>query len=118
MLRRFWKKSANDYQRVYNERMKAGDLSAVKDKDLNSILLLSERTLTRKEGLPGRPWFTHQLYAPGVYTGYAAAPVPSVQHAINQRNWKQADEQIKVVADTLEKLAADVDKARTTIESK
>lgn len=111
-------KSANDYQRVYNERMKAGDLSAVKDKDLNSILLLSERTLTRKEGLPGRPWFTHQLYAPGVYTGYAAAPVPSVQHAINQRNWKQADEQIKVVADTLEKLAADVDKARTTIESK
>lgn len=111
-------KSANDYQRVYNERMKAGDLSAVKDRDLNSILMLSERTLTRKEGLPGRPWFTHQIYAPGVYTGYAAAPIPSVQHAINQRNWKQADEQIKVVADTLEKLAADVDKARTTIESK
>jgi len=29
----------------------------------------SERKLTNSEGLPNRPWFKHQLYAPGFYTG-------------------------------------------------
>src|SRR6185436_11878659 len=39
--------------------------------DLNAKLMRTERTLTLPDGLPGRPWYRHQLYAPGLYTGYA-----------------------------------------------
>ena len=37
---------------------------------VNRKLIESERKLTSKAGLPGRPWFKHQIYAPGFYTGY------------------------------------------------
>ena len=36
---------------------------------VNRILIRTERALTREVGLPGRPWFRHQVYAPGFYTG-------------------------------------------------
>ena len=70
------------------------------------MLIDSERKLTNAEGLPNRPWFKHQLYAPGFYTGYAAKTVPAVREAIEQKQWKQADEGIVVVARVLEAEAA------------
>ncbi len=72
--------------------------------------------MTRKEGLPGRPWFTHQLYAPGEYTGYAAKAIPSVREAIEQRKWNVAEDQIRVVAQTLENVAAEVEKATVQLK--
>jgi N-acetylated-alpha-linked acidic dipeptidase len=56
--------------------------------------------------LPNRPWFKHQLYAPGFYTGYAVKTVPAVREAIEQKQWKQADEAIVVVAGVLRDEAA------------
>ncbi|NNE68652.1 MAG: M28 family peptidase, partial [Pyrinomonadaceae bacterium] len=37
---------------------------------LNELLFKTERALTSENGLPGRNWFRHQIYAPGFYTGY------------------------------------------------
>ena len=62
----------------------------------------SERKLTEAEGLPSRPWFKHQIYAPGFYTGYAAKTIPAVREAIEQKQWKQAEDGIVVVAKVLE----------------
>ncbi|MCI0606842.1 M28 family peptidase [bacterium] len=87
-------------------------LSVEKLRDLNGILKRSERALTRKNGLPGRPWFRHQIYAPSVYGGYEGTAIPSVAEAIEQRNWKLAEEQIQVVADTLEQLVDQIKKAK------
>jgi N-acetylated-alpha-linked acidic dipeptidase len=56
--------------------------------------------------LPNRPWFKHQLYAPGFYTGYAVKTVPAVREAIEQKQWRQADEAIVVVAGVLRDEAA------------
>ena len=77
-----------------NKKLPAEDL-----KKLNEILYLSERFLTNKEGLPNRPWYIHEIYAPGFYTGYGVKTIPGVREAIEQRDWKQADEQIKVVSE-------------------
>ena len=33
---------------------------------LDAALMQCERALTRPEGLPRRPWYTHQVYAPGL----------------------------------------------------
>ena len=74
--------------------------------EVNKLLIESERRLTNAEGLPNRPWFKHQLYAPGFYTGYAVKTVPAVREAIEAKQWKQADEAIVVVGHVLENEAA------------
>jgi N-acetylated-alpha-linked acidic dipeptidase len=84
---------------------------------LNQILIRFERAMTRADGLPRRPWFKHQIYAPGFYTGYGVKTLPAVREAIEQHDWKEADAQIVVVAETLSRVAAEVD-AATALLSK
>ena len=69
---------------------------------VNRKLTQTERALTLPDGLPGRPWFEHQIYAPGLYTGYGVKTIPAVREAIEQKNWKQADEQIVRAGQVLE----------------
>ncbi len=66
----------------------------------------TERKLTNAEGLPNRPWFKHQLYAPGFYTGYGVKTVPAVREAIELKKWKLADDAIIIVAGVLQDEAA------------
>ena len=80
--------------------------SAASIADVNKMLIESERKLTTPEGLPGRPWFKHQIDAPGQYTGYEAKTIPAVREAIEQKQWKQADEAIVVVSRVLQDEAA------------
>src|SRR3989449_2721902 len=84
---------------------------------LNALLMQSERTLTSAEGLPRRPWFRHQLYAPGFYTGYGVKTIPGVREAIEQKNWKEADDQIGRVAQTLTTEATLLDRATAAAEA-
>ncbi len=58
---------------------------------MNQTLIESERRLTAPEGLPGRPWFQHQIYAPGFYTGYGVKTLPAAREAIEQKKWQEAD---------------------------
>jgi N-acetylated-alpha-linked acidic dipeptidase len=53
-------------------------------------------------GLPGRPWYRHTLYAPGLLTGYGVKTIPGVREAIEARRWKEAEEQAKVAAAALD----------------
>ncbi len=63
-------------------------------RELNAKLILSERRLTDDAGLPRRPWFRHQIYAPGFYTGYAVKTLPGVREAIEEKMWTEADREI------------------------
>ncbi len=71
-------------------------------KDVNSRLIAVERSLTLNEGLPNRPWFKHQIYAPGFYTGYGVKTLPAVRESIEQEDWKLAEESIAKVGKVLE----------------
>ena len=71
-------------------------------RDANARLIAVERALTLEDGLPNRPWFKHQIYAPGFYTGYGVKTLPAVREAIEQGQWKLADEQIVRVGKVLE----------------
>ena len=66
---------------------------------------LAERQLLNEAGLPRRPWYKHTLYAPGFYTGYAVKTMPGIREAIEQRNWKEAQDQIEVTSKTIGALA-------------
>jgi N-acetylated-alpha-linked acidic dipeptidase len=80
-------------------------------KDVNRLLIESERKLTNRQGLPGRPWFKHQLYAPGFYTGYGVKTVPAVREAIDQKKWKEVDSHIAQVSQVLFEEAALIEAA-------
>jgi N-acetylated-alpha-linked acidic dipeptidase len=49
---------------------------------VNEALAQVERSFLLPEGLPGRPWFRHAVYAPGLTTGYACWPLPAVRQAV------------------------------------
>lgn len=88
---------------------KAG--AATDKKALNRMLIQSERKLLSDAGLPRRPWFRHQIYAPGFYTGYGVKTIPGVREAIEQKNWAEANAQVLVAAKTIEAFAANIDAA-------
>lgn len=96
---------------AYKQASAGKQPSAATQKQLDEILYKTERALTRREGLPRRDWFTHQIYAPGFYTGYGVKTLPGVREAIEQRDWREASEQIAIVARTIESFAAEIDRA-------
>jgi N-acetylated-alpha-linked acidic dipeptidase len=83
---------------------------------VNALLIQSERKLTNPEGLPGRPWYKHEIYAPGVYTGYGVKTMPAVRESIEQKKWKLADEGIVEVGRILAGEAALVNSAAAELE--
>ncbi|HEV7700423.1 MAG TPA: transferrin receptor-like dimerization domain-containing protein [Pyrinomonadaceae bacterium] len=104
-------KTLEDSARKYQEASKGRPAPPARQQALDEVLFKAERTLTRTEGLPRRDWFRHQIYAPGFYTGYGVKTLPAVREAIEQRNWKEAREQIAIVSATIEKFAAEIDRA-------
>jgi N-acetylated-alpha-linked acidic dipeptidase len=80
-------------------------------KELNALLYQSERKLLSEAGLPRREWFKHQIYAPGFYTGYGVKTLPGAREAIEQKNWVEATEQIKVITRTLDTMSSQIEAA-------
>jgi N-acetylated-alpha-linked acidic dipeptidase len=68
---------------------------------LNASLRAVESDLLAPEGLPGRPWFRHTIFAPGEYTGYAAVVIPGVNEAIDARDSVRAQAQMANVTAAL-----------------
>ena len=79
-------------------------LDSDKKAALNRLLIEAEHKMTSSEGLPRRPWYKHQIYAPGFYTGYGVKTLPGVREAIEQKNWEEAQEQIGKLAETFTRL--------------
>jgi N-acetylated-alpha-linked acidic dipeptidase len=71
---------------------------------LNRILFRTERALAIDPGLPGRPWYRHLIYAPGVYTGYAAKTLPGIREAVEAGKTDEAREQATRVVQVLNTL--------------
>ncbi len=78
---------------------------------LNELLFQAEQKLLSPSGLPRRPWYKHTIYAPGFYTGYGVKTLPGVREAIEQRNWKEAQEQIGIVAKAITEYTQQVEAA-------
>jgi len=80
---------------------KSGGLS----EKANASLFRAEQQLLSVTGLPRRPWFKHTIYAPGFYTGYGVKTMPGIREAIEQKDWKEAQEQIHIAATQIKQLA-------------
>jgi len=84
---------------------------------LNADLLRIPRLFLDDKGLPERPWFKNQIYAPGAYTGYSAKPVAAVREYMDQKKWKEAEAQVPQVARVIEKVAAGINQAADDLET-
>jgi N-acetylated-alpha-linked acidic dipeptidase len=83
--------------------------STVSNEEINQLLYTSERLLTRDEGLDGRKWYKHHIYAPGFYTGYGVKTIPGVREAIEQRNYDMVEPQIEIAAQVIDRMAERVE---------
>jgi N-acetylated-alpha-linked acidic dipeptidase len=95
-------KSSNELADAWSKLI---DGSADKEK-MNQALYQAEQQLLTVSGLPRRGWYRHTLYAPGFYTGYGVKTLPGIREAIEQRNWKEAGEQIAIDGEAITRLAA------------
>lgn len=102
--------------RAYEDELAAaahgtGSLPVERLAQLDETLYRAERSLTLPEGLPGRPWYRHQLYAPGLYTGYGAKTLPGVREAVEGGRWAEANQEVKLATQTIKAFTAQVDLA-------
>jgi len=101
---------AKEASRVEKNRRDAiRESNSAKLKSINDALIAVERQFIDVKGLRGRPWYKHQIYAPGIYTGYAAQPLTDFRQALDDRNSTNAK-------DSLENIVAAIKRATSTLK--
>jgi len=113
------KKSSERYSKALSNWQAKGSpsLPAEKVELINADLLRIPRLFLNEKGLPERPWFKNQIYAPGAYTGYGAKPIAAVREYMDEKKWKEADAQIPQVAQVIQNVAAGINKAADDLEN-
>jgi N-acetylated-alpha-linked acidic dipeptidase len=71
---------------------------------INRGLLAAERALLSADGIPGRPWFRHLVYAP--LPTYQAETLPGVREAVMAGDAPRARAQLDVLAAAIRRAAA------------
>ena len=104
--------SARAFDAAYAALFASGaTLSAEHAAQVNALLRNLERALTDPQGLPGRSWYTHLIYAPGLLTGYGAKTLPGVREAIERSQWQTAEEYARRTAAALSNYCEQLDRA-------
>jgi N-acetylated-alpha-linked acidic dipeptidase len=99
----------NELEKVTNrlaDTLAKSHPTGVRADGVNQALYKAEQQLLSDKGLPRRSWYRHTIYAPGFYTGYGVKTLPGIREAIEQRNWKEAQEQIEIDAAVLNKFSS------------
>jgi len=105
--------SAEAYDAALRES--GAGLDATSREALNDVLQGVEHAMTRTEGLPGRPWYRHHVYAPHPITGYSGYTLPRVRNAIEQRDWEAVAAQVRITAEVLQNVVSRIEAATAVI---
>jgi len=111
-------RSSEQYEKAFARAMDGGGTALARTSlaSVNAQLIAVERALTLSDGLPSRPWYRHQIYAPGFYTGYDVKTLPGVRESVEQKQWKAADEQAARVGKVLENAGEKIQSATAELE--
>jgi N-acetylated-alpha-linked acidic dipeptidase len=66
---------------------------------VNAKYKLFERQFLYAEGLDGRPWFKHVVFAPGLWTGYSGATYPGLVESVDDKDWANGKKWAKIIKD-------------------
>lgn len=83
---------------------------------VNRTLITVERAFINPDGLPGRPYFKHMIYAPGAYTGYGVKTIPGVREALDQHQWPLAQREAAVTSKFIDDAASRVNQAAQQLD--
>ncbi|MGH8323622.1 MAG: transferrin receptor-like dimerization domain-containing protein, partial [Steroidobacteraceae bacterium] len=110
------KASAKAYDELY-AKLDAGnlELTSTQRNELNALLQGMEQALTVPRGLPGREWYKHLIYAPGMLTGYGVKTLPGVRESIEANQWNEANEYSVVTARALDAYCERLDRATAVL---
>ncbi|MDQ6705135.1 MAG: M28 family peptidase [Acidobacteriota bacterium] len=112
------KLTAASYESAYARALpKVSAASPEKLAALNTVLFHSERAMTLVAGLPGRDWFKHRIYAPGMYTGYAVKTLPGIREAVEADRVDEAARQAQDVVTVLHNLGSQVQEAERLLST-
>ena len=79
------------------QALESRDVSPLRFANINDAVFGVERKFLSPEGLSGRPWFKHTLYAPGLTTGYASWPFPGLTQAVKEHDaalWRKEEKKV------------------------
>jgi N-acetylated-alpha-linked acidic dipeptidase len=106
------RKSAAAYETRYHHSLeKTSTAAADRLTAANELLFRTERAMLLPAGLPGRDWFKHQIYAPGLYTGYGAKTLPGIREAAEAGRWEEANREAEALVGVLAAVKAQIDQA-------
>jgi len=113
------KRSSDHFERVLAKAQEHGGAaySSGALQKLNRKLIEAERAFLDENGLPARPWFKNQIYAPGAYTGYGVKTIPAVRESIEQKQWSQAEQGTQTVGRVLQNEADMIEDAAKQLEA-
>ncbi|KAI1334077.1 hypothetical protein F5Y15DRAFT_315907 [Xylariaceae sp. FL0016] len=60
-----------------------------------------ERAFLYSDGLDGRSWFKHVVFAPGIWTGYAGAVYPGLVESIDNKDFVNAMRWVEIIDDCI-----------------
>lgn len=106
------REAVTEFEAARGATSEEGRRAAERLRRLNDALMSAERAFTDARGLRGRPWYKHQIYAPGYYTGYAAQPLPDLRSAIDDRNPQNAREAATRITEAVTRATNALRKAR------
>jgi N-acetylated-alpha-linked acidic dipeptidase len=110
--------SARAFDAAYALQLASGvTLPAERMVQVNAVLRGLERALTDPQGLPGRSWYTHLIYAPGLLTGYGAKTLPGVREAIERAQWQTAEEYARRTAAAVGNYCDQLDRATALLRT-
>jgi len=82
---------------------------ATRQSEINHELVSVEQALLSPEGLAGRTWYKHTIYAPGMYAGYAAEVLPGVNEALDRKDATTFSSEAAALAAALRRASARLD---------
>ncbi|MGH7504249.1 MAG: transferrin receptor-like dimerization domain-containing protein, partial [Longimicrobiales bacterium] len=103
--------AASEYDEAIVGALASDSLDAQHARELNDLLRGVEQLMTHPDGLPRRPWFRHQIYAPGFYTGYGVKTLPGIREGIEERKWDEVRTYVGRVAEALDRVSDAAERA-------
>jgi N-acetylated-alpha-linked acidic dipeptidase len=100
-----WEKNGGTALEVARKAVAAGDMARVER--VHSGLMKVERALLDPEGLAGRPWFKHLIYAPR--PTYKPLVLPALTEAIEARDQSRAKLEVERLIRALKRAAAAIE---------
>jgi N-acetylated-alpha-linked acidic dipeptidase len=105
--------SAGRASRALQQRANASP-NPTKQNELNRELVNVEQSLLAPNGLSGRTWYKHTIYAPGTYAGYAAEVLPGANEALDRQDPATFTHESAALAAALRRASARLDEIART----